>query len=147
MAISSLVLLLGLTANAQAEEPKPDMAIAYRQSVYKMIRWNFAPLAQMVRDQRPWDDAEFARRAARISFLSHQLEEGYPKGSGTGAVTDAKPEIWTNWEDFSSKLNDLEVEARALRIAAEARDRNATSRQFARLGAACKACHDEYRAD
>ena len=118
MAISSLVLLLGLAANAQVEEPKPDMAIAYRQSVYKMIRWNFMPLAQMVRDQRPWNDAEFARRAARVSFLSHQLEEGYPKGSDSGAVTDAKPEIWTNWEDFSAKLQDFKVESRALRVAA-----------------------------
>ncbi|HET7843788.1 MAG TPA: cytochrome c [Xanthomonadales bacterium] len=126
---------------------KPADAIAYRQSVYRMIRWNFVPMAEMTRGKRTWDTSEFARRASRVAWLAQQLEEGYPSGSDHGAITDAKPEVWTNWTDFSSKLADLRRASKALAETATHGDRAAMEAGFAKLGGTCKACHDEYKAD
>lgn len=143
-ALCALILAAGV---ATAEEPKPERVIAYRQSVYRMIHWNFLPMSEMVRGQRPFDAAEFARRAGRVSWLTGQLEEGYAVGSDQGAVTDASPEIWTNWDDFSARLAELRREARKLKAAAAGDDEAATKQQFTRLAAVCKSCHDRYKLD
>ncbi|HET9485312.1 MAG TPA: cytochrome c [Xanthomonadales bacterium] len=139
--------LLALAGPAAAQEPEHAATIQYRQGIYKAIRWNFAPLAAMVQGKAPFDRADFVKRSARVSFLSHQLLEGYPAGSHEGAVTDALPKIWESFDDFSAKLEDFKREARALRVVAEAGDEAAIKQQFMKTAGTCKACHDEYRAD
>jgi cytochrome c556 len=138
--------LLLATGAAHAQEPEHAATIQYRQGIYKAMRWNWAPLAQMVQGKRPFDRAEFVKRATRVSFLSHQLLEGYPPGSHDGAVTDALPAIWENFADFTAKLDDLKREAKALRLVAESGDEAAIKQQFMATAGTCKACHDEYRA-
>jgi cytochrome c556 len=148
--LSAWLLAAACTSASSAPPPpieKPADAIAYRQSVYRMIRWNFVPLGEMVRGKRTWDAGEFRRRAARVAWLAQQLEEGYPSGSDHGAITDAKSEVWQNWPDFSSKLADLRRASRALAEVAAQGDRAAMESGFAELGGTCKACHDEYKAD
>jgi cytochrome c556 len=140
--------LLAIAATtASAEDPKPERVIAYRQSVYRVIHWNFTPMSEMVRGTRPFDAAEFSRRARRVSWLTYQLEEGYAVGSDHGAVTDASPDIWKNWDDFSARLAGLRREAHKLRIVAGERDEEATKAQFTTLAAVCKDCHDRYKLD
>lgn len=146
----ALPLALACMAATPAPPPpieKPADAIAYRQSVYRMIRWNFSPLGEMVRGKRDWDAKDFRRRAERVAWLAQQLEEGYPSGSDHGAITDAKPEIWSNWADFSSKLVDLRRASKSLAEISAKGDRSAMEAGFAKLGGTCKACHDEYKAD
>jgi cytochrome c556 len=142
-----LLALLACVGSAGAQQRKPDEAIAYRQGVFKLIRWNMGPLAAMAKGEASWDGAQFARRAARLSWLSYQVEEGFPKGSDTGAVTDAKPEIWANFDDFRAKLKDFQREAAALRDVAATGDEAASKAQLGKVGGTCKACHDEYKAD
>ena len=124
---------------------KPETAIRYRQSVYTMIGWNFAPLAQMVKGKAAWDAAEFARRADRIAFLAPQLLEGFPAGSDTGAKTEAKPAIWQDMDDFKAKMDDLVTQSRALAEVAKSGDEAKMKEQFRQTAGACKACHDKYR--
>jgi cytochrome c556 len=126
---------------------KPETAIHYRQSVYTMIGWNFAPMVGMIKDKTPWDSAEFAKRADRIASLAPQLLEGFPEGSDKGAETEAKPEIWKNMDDFKSKMNDLVRETKALADVAKAGDEAKTREQFKKTAGACKSCHDKYRSE
>ncbi len=134
-------------ALAQGDSNANATAIAYRQGIYKAIRWNWVPLAEMVQQKRPFDRAEFVKRATRVSFLSHQLLEGYPEGSHEGVTTDALPAIWENFEDFSAKLDDMKRATHALRVAAASADEAALKQQFIKTAGTCKACHDEYRAE
>lgn len=143
-ALSLAVLLASLAAAAQV---RPEDAIAYRQSVFKMVFWNFGPMGAMVRGQRPFDAAEFERRALRVANLSNQALEGFPEGSDTGAPTDALPAIWTNRADFEAKMLNWRREARALYEVARSGDEAAIRTQFQATAAACKACHDVYRAN
>lgn len=141
------VLALLAAGGVLAVERKPEAVIEYRQSVYHMIRWNFQPMAAMVKGDEPFDAKQFLRRATRLSFLSRQLDEGYPPGSGEGAPTDALPAIWENHADFRGKLADFQRESRILREIAETGDEARAKEQFAKTAATCKACHDTYRAD
>lgn len=142
--LSLLLLAASATANAQ---DKPEDIIRYRQSAYTVLLWNWMPMNAMVRGRIPFDAAEFARRADRVAALTPQLLEGFPEGSGTGAPTEAKPEIWTDFADFTVKMKDLERESAALSTVAKSGDEAKMREQFAKVGGACKACHDKYKAE
>ena len=134
-----------LSAAVTAAAVKPETAIHYRQSVYTMIGWNFSPMNAMVKGKIPFDGKEFAKHAERIAMLTPQVLEGFAKGSDKGAETDAKPEIWTHFDDFQSKLNDLIDESKAMSEVAAGGDEANMKEQFKKLGGACKACHDKYK--
>jgi len=136
-----------LASALAAAAVKPETAIHYRQSVYTMIGWNFAPMVAMIKDKTPWDSAEFAKHADRIASLTPQLLEGFPEGSDKGAETEAKPEIWQNMDDFKSKMSDLVRETKALSDVAKAGDEAKTREQFKKTAGACKSCHDKYRSE
>lgn len=146
VAVLTLSLLLAVSTNAAAQA-KPEDVIKYRKAQYTVLLWNWMPLNAMVRGRIPFDAAEFARRAERVAAVPPQLLEGFAEGSGEGAPTDAKPEIWTDFADFSAKMKDLERETMALATVAKGGDEAAIKEQFAKTGAACKACHDKYKAD
>jgi cytochrome c556 len=144
-----LIIALSATCFAATAfaQKKPENVIHYRQSVMDMIGWNFGPLAAMVKGKMPFDAKEFALHAQRLEFLGPQVLEGFSKGSDKGAETDAKAEIWTNFDDFQSKLGDYIEESRALSEIAESGDETKMKEQFKRTAATCKACHDKYKAD
>ena len=143
--LASLAAVLFVAVAAAAV--KPETAIRYRQSVYTMIGWNFSTMVGMIKDKAPWDQAEFAKRAERISQLAPQLLEGFPEGSDKGAETEAKPDIWKNMDDFKSKMNDLVRESKTLADVAKAGDEAKTREQFKKTSRACKSCHDKYRSE
>jgi cytochrome c556 len=66
-------------------------------------------------------------------------------GEGTDKETRAKPEIWTHRADFDSKMDKMRGEAEKLPAVVKTGDMAALKKQVADTGAACKACHDEYR--
>lgn len=145
-----LLPILGLSfllAGAAGAAVKPETAIHYRQAAYTMIGWNFGPMAQMVRGKTPWDATAFARHAERVAFLAPQLLEGFPEGSGSGADTEAKPEIWTDRDGFRSKMDDFVRESKLLAEASRSGDEAKAKAQFKTTAGACKACHEKYRVD
>lgn len=144
---AALLLSLLIAGNIAIAQNKPEDIIRYRKSAYTVLLWNWMPLNAMVRGRIAFDAAEFARRAERVAALAPQLLEGFPEGSGTGATTEAKPEIWTNFADFSAKMKDFERESAALASIAKAGDEAAMKEQFAKVGGTCKACHDQYKAE
>jgi cytochrome c556 len=126
---------------------KPETAIHYRQSVMRLMGWNFTPLAAMVKGQIPFDAEEFTTRAERLQGLAGQILEGFPPGSDKGAETDAKAEIWTDFPHFKDRLDDYAAEAGKLVEAAHSGNEARIKEQFRKTAATCKACHDKYKDD
>jgi cytochrome c556 len=143
----TLALPALLVAAVAAAQMKPEDVIHYRQSAMNLVGWNFAPLGAMVKGKTPFDAKEFSRRAERLEFLGPQLLEGFTKGSDKGAETDAKAEIWANFDDFQAKLNDFLNESKTLNQVAKTGDEAKMKDQFKKTAATCKACHDKYRAE
>jgi len=129
------------TAFAQA---KPEDAIKYRQGVYRVIGWNFGPMAAMAKGDRPYDAAAFARHSEIVAYMSKLPLEGFVPGSENGE-TKAKPEIWLDMDDFKDKLEKMQAQAAKLAEVAKGGDFNAAKAQLGETGKACKACHDKYR--
>lgn len=142
IAISALTAsLLSSVAAAQA---KPDDAIKYRQGVYRVIGWNFAPMAAMVKGEKPYDKEAFARHAANVDFAGRLAHEGFTPGSEKGD-TKAKPEAWSKPDDFKAKFTKLNEETSRLAAISKTGSFDEIKKQFGATGAACKACHDEYK--
>jgi cytochrome c556 len=86
--------------------------------------------------------------AAKIDSYAQELPTWFPKGSGpeTGAKTEALALIWTDPSGFAGKAHALAVAAKNFDVAAQAGDQAALGAAGHDLGAACKGCHDTYRA-
>lgn len=143
LAVSAIVV--AMTTGGAGAQAKPEDMIKYRQSVYKVMFWNFAPMAAMVRGDKPYDKEAFARHAALVSQMSPLAMEGFAAGSDKGADTKAKPEIWTKQSDFKEKMDRMVGEASKLAAISGAGSFEDIKKQFGATGSACKACHDDYR--
>lgn len=142
----ALAAALCLSVNCAVAQVKPADAARYRHEAFHVLLWNWMPLVNTVRGKTPYNQAEFAKYAKRVSHIAPMLLEGFVEGSG-GGNSEAKPEIWSNWNDFKAKMNDLERESAALARVAKANDFAKAKAQFAKVGETCKACHDLYKAE
>ncbi len=137
------VLLGGSLASAHFNDKEPNQS--YRQSYFTMVAMNFGPLVAMAKGEMPFDAGMaqgFANDLAGISELN--LKRGFAPGSEQGK-TRAKPQIWSNMDDFESKLMDFQNATAQLKTVAAGGDANAIAMQTGAVGKTCKACHDEYK--
>lgn len=142
----TIVAALALASAASAVAAmKPEIVIGYRQSAMTMMGWNFAPMGAMVKGRIPFDAKAFAKHADRVAFLAPQVLEGFAKGSDKGAKTAAKADIWTHFDDFQSKVDDLVRQSKMLSEVATTGDEAKMKEQFKKVGEACKSCHDKYK--
>ena len=142
-AVSAIVGAL-VTGSVSAQV-KPEDVIKYRQAVYKVMGWNFAPMAAMVKGEKPYDKEAFVRHAMIVSQMSPLAMEGFAVGSDKGADSKAKPEIWTKSADFKEKMDKMVGESKKLAAIASTGSFDEIKKQFGATGGACKACHDDYK--
>ena len=143
------ITLLGLAAaitafsfTAQAEIDVKD-AIEYRQGIFKAYKWNFGPMADMVRGKTEFNAEEFAKRAHKLQELSSMPIEGFVAGSYAGSNT--LPAIEKEWNTFVEKMTSFEQAADKLASAADTGDLKQIRAAFGDAGKGCKSCHDQFR--
>jgi cytochrome c556 len=66
---------------------------------------------------------------------------------GMEGFTKAKDNIWENWDDFSQRLQKMDVDAQAFAVAAKTGDMAVIGPAMGALGKNCKSCHDDYKVD
>lgn len=138
-------MLLAATAlPAAAQQMKAENQIKYRKAAYQLMNLNFGSLDNMAQEKKPFNKAEAQRNAELVAILSPIPKEYF--GEGTDKDTKAKPEIWTKRADFDAKMDKMVAEAGKLPAVVRAGDMAAFRKQVHDVGAACKACHDDYRA-
>lgn len=139
-------LALSLAANVLAKDTPEEEAIEYRQSAFKMIRHHFGPMADMVKGKLEFDAEAFTKNAEAVAALSQFPLHGFIEGSYDDDDTGAKPNIAENMDDFKKKMETFNVEAVNLaKVATDGGDMSALKPAFGKVGASCKACHDDYR--
>ena len=141
--VSGFVLALPMLAGAHGNHADP---VEYRHAGFYMIGWHFQPMAEMVKGEKPMDAKAFATHAAAVANIAPLLLEGFANGPHKGK-TDAKPEIWKNYADFSKKMQAFETESARLAQVAQNGDAGQVKDQFMKTAQSCKTCHDDYRKD
>ncbi len=101
-------------------------------------------IGDMAKGVVPFDAAKAAEAARDISVTSKKIPELFPEGS-EGGESDALPAIWKEWDRFTKSADDLDRVAGELTTALEAGNPDWKA-AFKKVGDACKACHQDFRA-
>jgi len=137
-----LALALVVPAGALLAQDSP---IEERQALMKENGNLTKTAGEMAQGKTEYDAAEAKAAVEGIAANAEEFPTLFPEGSETGFETRAKPEIWSDWDEFeeiSAKLHDDALAASA--AADEGLD--AFKVAFGTMAGNCKACHDEYRA-
>jgi cytochrome c556 len=132
---------------AAAQFQKSEDAIKYRQSAFTLIANHFGRVGAMAQGRIPFDAAAAARDAALAASLSTLPFTAFGEGTDMGRPNRAKPEIWSRSADFQAKAKDMQAALAKLDDAAKTGDQGAIRTAAGAVGGACKACHDDYRAE
>jgi cytochrome c556 len=127
----------------EAQQVKPENQVKYRRAAYQLMNLNFGNLAAMAKEEKPFNKEEAAKNAEFVALLATVPRNYF--GEGTDKDTKAKPEIWMHRADFDAKMDKMVGEAQKLPAVVHAGDMAAFKKQVGDLGAACKACHDDFR--
>ena len=125
---------------AIAKEGVKDPQVKARQELMATIGANTKTLGEMAGGKIPFDATAAAAAKAALAAAAAEIPAKF-EPQATDPVTEAKAEIWTNWDDFVAK-------SEALLKAAEAADTTSPETIGAGMGAiggACKDCHTTYR--
>ena len=139
-----LLVAAALAVPALAQQMKVEDQVKYRRAAYNVMALNFGSLGAMAQDKKPFNKDEAVRNADIVAILSSTPKGFF--GEGTDKDTKAKPEIWTKRADFDDKMEKMIAQTQKLPAVARGGDMAAFKKQVGDTGAACKACHDDYRA-
>jgi cytochrome c556 len=144
-AAAGLLAMLVSAGALAADSVSAEKAVDYRASYMTVLKWNSGPMGQMLKGKAAFDDEAFLRHARDLATAARlDLLGAFPEGSIT-EDSDAREEIWFDWEDFEQKFADFRTAAAGLGEAADAGDVEATKAAFGELGKTCKACHKAYK--
>ena len=141
-----LFALCALSASVPAANAgELEDVVEYRQAAMNVLSWNLGHMAAMVKGEVPFDKAAFSQYAQDLSTAaSLRILDGFPEDS-VSDDSDAKDEIWLDWDDFEAKFGKMREASTALNKAAEGGDEAAMTAAFKETGASCKACHKAYK--
>ncbi|MDP2081848.1 MAG: cytochrome c [Pseudotabrizicola sp.] len=135
--IAGLVLVAGV---AVAKEGVQDPTVKARMDLMGTIGMNVKVLGDMATDKVAFDAAAaLAAQEALVAASADIAAKFEPQA--TDPVAEAKPEIWTNWDDFVAKAGALNAAATSLDPASL----DSVKAGMGAVGGTCRDCHSTYR--
>ena len=131
---------------ATAQFAKTEDAIKYRQSALFIMAQHFGRIGAMANDKMPFDAAQVKESAAIVNVVSKLPWTAFGPNTDKGGNTKAKPEVWEDPKKFTSAQDRLHTSIPKLVAAAETGDKAKVKEAAGEVGAACKNCHDDFRA-
>ena len=126
---------------AFAQEVRTDPNAIARSDLMKTVGMNTGVLGDMASGKTPYDAAAAEAAKAALVEAFGKVEATFMEQGGPDPVDLAKPEIWTNWEDFLTKANAAATAAGAIDVSSA----ETIGAGMGGLGGACKDCHTAYR--
>lgn len=118
-------------------------AIQYRQNYMGAIGGHTGAIRRL-KDGRFTAEGHLEMHTEALVKLTKDISLLFPEGTLEGK-TDAKAEIWENWEEFKARANDSRQAAQALLNAVQSGDAALIDTRFGELAQTCKACHKPFR--
>ena len=134
--VAGLIALGTIAAAQEATDPQ----VKARQALMSTIGKNTKVLGDMAGGKAPFDAAAAGMAKAALIEASARIPALF-EPQATDPESEAKPEVWTNWDDYVTK-------AKALNTAVTNVDASSVETIGAGMGAiggSCKDCHSTYR--
>lgn len=126
-----------------AQAQNDEAFVQYRQKVMQSQGANMGAIGDILKNQLPYQN-NIAFHARGIEVSSKVIPEAFKKEIPEGK-TDAKPEIWQDWDKFTAAAEALEQESAKLVEVAQSGDMEAIKAQVKKVGDACGDCHKPFR--
>ena len=136
----ALGAVLAAGAAYAQEEPTDPNAVA-RSELMKMVGMNTGILGNMAGGKEPFDAAKAEGAKAALIEAAGKIEATFMEQGAADPVSEAKPEIWANWDDFLVKAKALGDAAGAVDVASA----ESIGAGMGAIGGSCKDCHTTYR--
>ncbi|MEO8001184.1 MAG: cytochrome c [Arenimonas sp.] len=135
---SLLTVAIMLPNSARADDQD---TIDYRQHIMKTLGEQSAAIGQILQQKVEVSPDIFVSHTQTLAVTAKMAKTAFqPKVMGG----EAKPEVWSNWNDFSRRLDDLIAYTEAVASAAKAGGIAAAGPKIT-AGHACKDCHEIFR--
>ena len=138
----ALIIGAVLSAGAAfAEEKRTDPNAIARGELMTTIGKNTGVLGDMAGGKAAYDAAAAEAAKAAIVEAAGKIEATFKDQGAADPASEAKPEVWTNWEEFLADAKKLGEAAGAMDVASA----ETIGAGMGALGGACKDCHTEFR--
>jgi len=134
---TALTLFAGI---AFAEVEATDPLVIAQKDLMKSFGGAAKALGGMASGEVAYDATAAEAAKATLVAGSADVHVKFEK-AGNDPASGAKPEIWTNWDDFVGKANALNTAATALDVASA----EGIKAGMGAIGGACKDCHTTFR--
>lgn len=143
--IAVLPLVVLAACSSQPDTPGGRAATA-RHGHFHEIGDAFKDVGEELKGPSP-SVAQLRVDAATLAALAPQLQTWFPAGSGPQdkVHTDALAAVWTKPAEFQHAAERFTAAATSFDSAAKAGDVAGMKAAAQGLGAACKACHEQFR--
>ena len=146
MALLTAGAVLGSNASSSEDLPSGQDLVKLRESKLKQA----GGAMQFLGSYDGSDATKAAAAAKTLDDTASGLTVWFPEGSGPGGAgiekTRAKAEIWSDRAGFDAKIKGFDDATGVLTTAVSTNDPAQIKTALAGVGAACKACHETYRA-
>ena len=126
---------------AFAEGDRTDPNAKARSDLMRIIGKNTGILGDMAGGKTAHDAAAAEAAKAAIIEASAGIETAFAEEGAADPASEAKAEIWTNWDDFLADAKALNAAATAMDVASA----ETIGAGMGALGGTCKDCHTEFR--
>jgi cytochrome c556 len=142
LSIQVVLIAAALAATgAYAKGDRTDPNAIARSETMRAIGGAIGALGKMAKGEMPYDaTAAQAAKDAVIAAAAATPEAFMTQGDADPA-SEAKAELWANWDDFALKATALGDAANAMDVSSV----ETIGAGLGPLGGACKACHTAYR--
>ncbi len=130
-----------LAAGAAYADERTDPNAKMREEVMEEIGDAMKTLGGMAKGEVAYDAAAAEAAKAKIVEEAGAIATEFATQGEADPASEAKPEIWTSWDDFLKKADALKAAASA----ADVSSAEAIGASLGALGGACKDCHTTYR--
>lgn len=129
-----------IAGTALAHQGVKNPVVLDRMQLMTGVKDATGTIGGMVKGAIPFDaDRAAQARAALIAYA--QDIPAHFEAQETDPKSEAKPEIWTDWDGFLKAASDMEVAARGI----DTTTPEGLAAGLRQLGASCSGCHQPYR--
>jgi cytochrome c556 len=130
-----------MSGAAFAKGDRTDPNAKARSDLMRVVGKNTGILGDMAGGKAAYDAAAAEAAKAALVEAAGQIETAFKDQGAADPASEAKPEIWANWEDFLANAKMLGDAAGAMDVSSA----EAIGAGMGALGGACKDCHTEFR--
>ncbi|QXI33427.1 c-type cytochrome [Pseudomonas promysalinigenes] len=140
------VVLLAALALTACDRVDPNSPLGKRKAIFKDMLKTSEDMGGMLRGRLPFEGLKFTEGALRLDSLAHAPWEHFPQVRDEGD-SSARAEVWQRQERFHDLARQLEGVTGELVESTRTQplDPAQLKAPMAKVEAACKACHSEFR--